>query len=196
MLRLLFLVFLFHWPAAATMADSEAIEVVIVRSENKLLVRKNDKTLRTFKVAFGSGGRQPKMQEGDRRTPQGHYRIKDIRSSDKFYLFMHLDYPNMDDAKQALKDGRITRTQYRKILAAFIYNETPPQNTPLGGQIGIHGIGEETPDKLDIHAISNWTKGCIAMRNSEVRELAMWVDEGTPVIIIDSLESFKAAVNP
>ena len=34
------------------------------------------------------------------------------------------------------------------------------------------------------------------MRNSEVRELAMWVDEGTPVIIIDSLESFKAAVNP
>ncbi len=31
MLRLLFLVFLFHWPAAATMADSEAIEVVIVR---------------------------------------------------------------------------------------------------------------------------------------------------------------------
>ncbi len=178
------------------MADSEAIEVVIVRWENKLLVRKNDKTLRTFKVAFGSGGRQPKMQEGDRRTPQGHYRIKDIRSSDKFYLFMHLDYPNMDDAKQALKDGRITRTQYRKILAAFIYNETPPQNTPLGGQIGIHGIGEETPDKLDIHAISNWTKGCIAMRNSEVRELAMWVDEGTPVIIIDSLESFKAAVNP
>ena len=62
MLRLLFLVFLFHWPAAATMADSEAIEVVIVRSENKLLVRKNDKTLRTFKVAFGSGGRQPKMR--------------------------------------------------------------------------------------------------------------------------------------
>ena len=72
MLRLLFLVFLFHWPAAVTMADSEVIEVVIVRSENKLLVRKNDKTLRTFKVAFGSGGRQPKMQEGDRRTPQGH----------------------------------------------------------------------------------------------------------------------------
>lgn len=196
MFRLLFLVLLFHWPAAAALADTDAIEVVIVRSENKLLIRKNDKTIRSFKVALGSGGRQPKMQEGDRRTPQGHYRIKDIRSSDRFYLFMHLDYPNMDDAKQALKDGRITRTQYRKILAAFIYNETPPQNTPLGGQIGIHGIGEETTDKLDIHKVANWTQGCIAMRNSEVRELAMWVDKGTPVIIVDSLESFKAAANP
>jgi lipoprotein-anchoring transpeptidase ErfK/SrfK len=34
------------------------------------------------------------------------------------------------------------------------------------------------------------------MRNSEVRELAMWVEKGTPVIIVDSLDSFKAAVNP
>ncbi|WP_084002893.1 L,D-transpeptidase family protein [Methylophaga muralis] len=178
------------------MATSGEIELVIVRSENKLLVRKDDKTLRSFKVALGSGGRQPKVQEGDRRTPKGHYRIRDIRSSERFYLFMHLDYPNMDDAKQALKEGRITRKEYRQILAAFIYNETPPQNTPLGGQIGIHGIGDETPDKLDIHEVSNWTQGCIAMRNSEVRELAMWVEKGTPVIIVDSLDSFKAAVNP
>lgn len=195
MLRLIFIAFLLHLPTV-TMAASGEIELVIVRSENKLLVRKDDKTLRSFKVALGSGGRQPKMQEGDRRTPKGHYRIRDIRSSDRFYLFMHLDYPNMDDAKQALKEGRITRKEYRQILAAFIYNETPPQNTPLGGQIGIHGIGDETPDKLDIHEVSNWTQGCIAMRNSEVRELAMWVEKGTPVIIVDSLESFKAAVNP
>lgn len=194
-LKLLFIALLLQWPAIS-LAASDGIELVIVRSENKLLVRKDDKTVRSFKVAFGSGGRQPKMQEGDRRTPKGHYRIRDIRSSDRFYLFMHLDYPNMDDAKQALKDGRITRKQYRQILAAFIYNETPPQNTPLGGQIGIHGIGDETPDKLEIHEVANWTQGCIAMRNAEVRELAMWVEKGTPVIIVDSLESFKAAVNP
>jgi len=195
MLKLVFLtLLLFYWPVTAVAAD--AIELVVVRSENTLLVRKNDKTIRSFKVALGSGGRLPKMLEGDRKTPKGRYRILDIRSSDRFYLFMHLDYPNMDDAKQALQDGRITRTQYRKILGAFIYNEPPPQNTPLGGAIGIHGIGDETPDKLDIHEVANWTQGCIAMRNSEIRELAMWVEKGTAVTIVDSLESFKAASHP
>ncbi len=194
MLKLVFLTLLFYWPVTAVAAD--AIELVVVRSENTLLVRKNDKTIRSFKVALGSGGRQPKMLEGDRKTPKGSYRILDVRSSDRFYLFMHLDYPNMDDAKQALQDGRITREQYRKILGAFIYNEPPPQNTPLGGAIGIHGIGDETPDKLDIHKVANWTQGCIAMRNSEIRELAMWVEKGTAVTIVDSLESFKAASHP
>lgn len=194
MLKLVFLALLFFWPASAMASD--AIELVVVRSENTLLVRKNDRTLRSFKVALGSGGRQPKMLEGDRKTPKGSYRILDVRRSDRFYLFMHLDYPNMDDAKQALQDGRITRAQYRKILGAFIYNEPPPQNTPLGGAIGIHGIGEETQEKLDIHKVANWTQGCIAMRNSEIRELAMWVEKGTAVTIVDSLESFKAASNP
>ena len=84
MFRLLFIALLLHFPTV-TMAASGEIELVIVRSENKLLVRKDDKTLRSFKVALGSGGRQPKMQEGDRRTPKGHYRIKDIRSSLSVY---------------------------------------------------------------------------------------------------------------
>jgi len=37
----------------------------------------------------------------------------------------------MDDAKQALKDGRITRPQLvARSFADLIYNEGGPQNTP------------------------------------------------------------------
>ena len=57
----------------------------------------------------------------------------------------------------------------------------------LGGLIGIHGIGVETADKLEIHQMTNWTKGCIALRNSEILELSKYVSHGTPVIIIDSM---------
>lgn len=172
----------------ATAAVNDAVEIVIVRGDKKLLVRQNNVVIRSFDVALGSGGRRAKEIEGDRLTPTGSYRIMQVRDSDQFYLFMHLNYPNVDDAKNALQQGRIDRVLYRKILGAHIYNELPPQNTPLGGAIGIHGIGDETDEKLGIHELSNWTRGCIALRNAEVRELKKYVQVGTPVIIVDSLK--------
>lgn len=179
--------FFAQWPVAAAPAD-ESLEIIIVRSEKKLLVRLNDQVIRTFHVAIGSGGRQAKQIEGDRLTPTGHYRITDVRDSNQFYLFIQLNYPNVADAKAGLKAGHINRSVYRQILGAHLYDELPPQNTPLGGAIGIHGIGEETDEKLEVHGQANWTKGCIALRNSEVRELTQYVAVGTPVTIVDSLK--------
>ena len=176
-------------PAAAS---SDGIEIVIVRDQNQLLIKKDKNTIKTFHAAFGSGGRQAKVREGDRKTPKGYYRIHEVRSSNQFLTFMQLNYPNMNDAKNALKSGLIDRKEYRRILGAHLYNELPPQNTVLGGLIGIHGIGSETQEKIDIHEISNWTKGCIALRNSEIRELQKYVSHGTPVIIIDSLPELAA----
>ena len=168
-------------------AASDGVEIVIVRDQNKLLIKKDNRTIKTFRAAFGSGGKQAKVREGDRLTPKGHYRIHEVRSSDQFHTFMQLNYPNMDDAKKALKSGLIDRYQYRRILGAHLYQELPPQNTVLGGLIGIHGIGVETADKVEIHQMTNWTKGCIALRNSEILELSKYVSHGTPVIIIDSM---------
>lgn len=176
-------------PAAAS---SDGVEIIIVRDQNKLLVKKDNRTIKTFRAAFGSGGKQAKVREGDRKTPKGHYRILEVRSSDSFHTFMQLNYPNMDDAKRALKSGLIDRTQYRRILGAHLYEELPPQNTVLGGLIGIHGIGVETQDKVEIHQMTNWTKGCIALRNSEIIELNKYVSHGTPVIIIDSMPELAA----
>jgi lipoprotein-anchoring transpeptidase ErfK/SrfK len=54
----------------------------------------------------------------------------------------------------------------------------PPQETSLGGYLGIHGIGDG--DK-EIHESVNWTDGCIAINNEQLMELADWVKIGTRV---------------
>ena len=50
----------------------------------------------------------------------------------------------------------------------------PPQNTPLGSSIRIHGggVGED------------WTLGCIAMRDPDIVELYSMVKQGTDVLIL------------
>lgn len=163
----------------------EEYELLIKRSEKKLIVQKDGKPVRSFHVALGSGGRKPKMKSGDRKTPMGKYHIVQVRDSDRFHMFIQLDYPSVRDAINALKEERISKEEYRRILDAHIFGRLPPQNTSLGGAIGIHGIGEETKDKLEIHQLANWTQGCIALRNNEVEQLAHYVGKGTSVTITD-----------
>lgn len=160
-------------------------ELVINQSENKLFIKKHGVTMRIFHVALGSGGPHGKQHEGDRKTPLGQYKIVKVRASDRFHLFMQLDYPSVRDAARALKHKVINRDQYRAILDAHIYGGIPPQNTRLGGAIGIHGIGQETRDKLEIHQIADWTQGCIALKNAEIDQLRHYIEVGTPVKIIE-----------
>lgn len=165
--------------------SSDPIEIVISRSTHILSIKKGDVTIERIKVAFGSGGRKAKLKEGDRTTPKGTYRISKIRDSENFHTFMLLNYPNMEDAKRALKSELITRKEYRAILIAHIEGRMPPQNTALGGTVGLHGIGIETEEKLEIHQYIDWTKGCIAMRNKEIDKLNFYVQPGTKVTIGD-----------
>jgi murein L,D-transpeptidase YafK len=160
------------------------IELLVDRSDRALYVIKDGRTLRSFHVALGST-RKAKERSGDRATPTGTYYIKVIRDSSTFYKFIQIDYPNMADAKRGLLDGIITRKQYRQILNAHVKGRLPPQNTQLGGSIGIHGIGTETQEKLEIHAISDWTKGCIAMRNKDVKQLVRFIKKDTQIRIVD-----------
>ena len=56
----------------------------------------------------------------------------------------------------------------------------PPQQTALGGHIGIHGIGAGDPR---IHEDFNWTSGCIALTNAQIDDLAGWVRLGMRVVV-------------
>lgn len=177
----LLLVVFWHMPAQAI----EEYQLLIKRSEKKLIVQKDGKAIRSFHVALGSGGSKPKLEAGDRKTPMGKYHIVQVRDSDRFHMFMQLDYPSVRDAINALKQDRISKDEYRRILDAHIFGKLPPQNTSLGGAIGIHGIGLETKDKLEIHQLANWTQGCIALRNNEIDQLTYYVSRGTSVTIMD-----------
>ena len=79
----------------------------------------------------------------------------------------------------------ITKEKYNTILSALSRRETPPQNTALGGAIGIHGIGEESQEKIEMHGTLDWTQGCIALRNHEIDDLLSFLSVGIRVVIKD-----------
>ncbi|MEZ5584511.1 MAG: L,D-transpeptidase [Candidatus Competibacteraceae bacterium] len=131
-------------------------------------------------IALGSRGAGIKYRRGDEVTPLGNFRIGWVNPHSRFKLFFGLDYPNREYADRAYQQGRINAATHRRIIDAIERGRTPPQNTPLGGQIGIHGVGAGDPE---IHEYFNWTSGCIALDNSQITRLAKWVQIGTRVEI-------------
>jgi murein L,D-transpeptidase YafK len=158
-------------------------ELEISKSKRVLLLKVGSKVKKEYLVALGRGGRGDKRQMGDRKTPIGIYRIVRINPDSPFYYFMQLNYPNVKDAFYGLKDHLISLWDFNRIIGALSRREIPPQNTPLGGAIGIHGVGPETAERRNIHTYFNWTQGCVAMKNADIAELRNYVGIGTKVVI-------------
>lgn len=158
-------------------------DLEVSKSERLLKVKQGDKVIKIYHIAFGRGGKGGKREMGDNKTPQGSYRIVNFKPDSKFYFFMQLNYPNLTDAWHGYKDRLISAGEFKQIASAYRYGEVPPQDTMLGGYIGIHGIGEVSRKKLDIHSRFNWTEGCIALKNEEIRDLRRYVSIGTRVFI-------------
>lgn len=147
----------------------------------KIEVKKGEQTIETLEsIAIGRGGAGFKSHRGDNITPFGNYRIGWIGKKSMFKRFLGLNYPSVEDADKALRRGLIDRLTYYRIVSAHQHNMIPPQNTPLGGQIGIHGLGRADPR---VHKAFDWTHGCIALTNKQIDHLSQLVDTGTLVKI-------------
>ena len=158
-------------------------EVLIYKNESKLVVTSGKNTIKSYKISTGRGGIGHKEQRGDNKTPIGTYRVVGFNEKSKFDYFIRLNYPNAKDAFYGYKSGKISLPTFRAIVKAVRSGKTPPQHTMLGGAIGIHGIGDETPEQLHIHNSLDWTEGCIALRNAEIQELRAFIQIGTRVVI-------------
>lgn len=155
----------------------------IDKSERVLLVKNGEQVTRRFQIATGRGGLGDKRIRGDNKTPLGVYRITDFNDASAFHVFMRLNYPNVKDAFFGLKNRLITRSDFDRIVDSVRSDQRPPQNTVLGGAIGIHGLGDENADKLKVQRNLDWTQGCIALTNRDVNELRNYVTVGTKVVI-------------
>lgn len=103
-----------------------------------------------------------KSREGDGRTPEGEYFISTKSASAKYLLSLGLSYPNPSDARRALDAGIIDIGDYERIA---VNPARPPWDTGLGGYIMIHGFpASGAPD-------GDWTAGCIALENRDMRAL-------------------------
>lgn len=166
-------------------AAGSGYQIEIIKSLQELRLKRGNDVMYTFRIAYGKGEHGPKQQRGDNRTPVGSYQILDFKTDSKFHYFMQLNYPNLLDAWHGYKNRLISPAEYREIARSFKKHEMPPQDTYLGGQIGIHGLGVTTREKLKIHQSVNWTEGCIAITNEDMNVLRKYVSKGMPVVIME-----------
>jgi len=174
----LFLFFLFF--TGLSMAQSAAW--LLVDTDKKWIqVRQGGRIMAHFPhIALGRNGVGYKQKKGDNITPLGSYRVSRKNKQSHFKEFIGLNYPSIEDAQRGVRANYISKKEYAAILAAHRTNKLPPQNTRLGGQIGIHGLGAASPK---IHRMFDWTHGCVAVSNPQIEQLSKWVYIGMPVLI-------------
>lgn len=147
---------------------------IVVYKKARKLELYSDKTLvRTYRVGLGFNPVADKQREGDGATPEGEFYVFVKNDKSAYYLSLGVSYPNAEDADRGLRDGLITKAQQAAIVEAIKKKKAPPQYTKLGGLIYIHGHGSS----------SDWTLGCVALENNEMKELYDAVTVGTPVTI-------------
>lgn len=147
--------------STTTTLDGRTIDkVLVIKSINKLELLSKGETIKSYRVSLGKFPKGPKFREGDQRTPEGFYWIDWRKTSDKFNLSMHISYPNAQDLARAKAAG-----------------------VPPGSMIMIHGtpIDEEYPEWY--FSSLNWTNGCIALTNADMREIWTLVKDGTLIEI-------------
>jgi len=152
----------------------EKPRIVVYKAARKLEFYSDQKLLRTYRVGLGFNPVADKKQEGDGATPEGEFYIFVKNPKSAYYLSLGVSYPNAEDADRGFRDGLINKTQRDTIVEAIRKKAAPPQYTKLGGLIYIHGNG----------AANDWTWGCVALENADIKELYDSVDVGTPVTIL------------
>jgi murein L,D-transpeptidase YafK len=156
-------------------------KILIDKSDHTLSIVNAGVSLKTYHVEFGDGGMGDKEIEGDHKTPEGTFYVtdKEIMDPADEYLgtrWLGVSYPETEDAQRGIDAGLIDNQTYNDILNALNNYSNPPQDTALGGNIGIHGGGGPTSG-------SNWTFGCVGLKNSDIEEFYDYINVGTPIVI-------------
>ena len=141
--------------------DIKADLVTVVKSERKLYISCKGKVLKKFDISLGENPVGPKKVQGDKKTPEGKYKLDYYKANSSFYKALHISYPSRKDYQNARKLGK----------------------SP-GGLIMIHGQPNNRKiEKSFFQRYNDWTAGCIALENNEMDEVLRLVKVGTPIHI-------------
>jgi len=142
------------------------VYIIIDKSDYELQVYDEEGWYATYPVVFGNKDLGDKLMEGDKRTPEGSFKIISKRPHEKWHKMLMLDYPTKESwtrFNQRKADGQI------------------PRKAKIGGGIAIHGTWPN--DDLVVDDFTNWTQGCIALKNEDLDELESYLPIGTKVMI-------------
>jgi uncharacterized protein YlxP (DUF503 family) len=139
--------------------------IIVDKFSRKCYIYENGTKKYEFEVELGKNWIGDKQRKGDRATPEGMYNIVDKINGNKtkYYKALLLNYPNEED----LVNFNLEKSKGRI-----------PASAKIGGMIEIHGNGGKGTD---------WTEGCIALRDKDMDVVFNLTDEGTPVTIIGSV---------
>lgn len=140
--------------------------VIVDKSDYELNVYDEEGWYATYPVVFGSKDLSDKMMAGDRRTPEGTFKIVSKKPHAKWHKMLMLDYPTQES---------YTKFNQRKAQGRI------PKNASIGGGIAIHGTWPN--DNIVVDDFTNWTNGCVSVKNSDLDELDAVLPIGTKVII-------------
>ena len=137
----------------------DVTEIRVFKSSRKMILYHDEQELKRYDIALGFAPVGHKEAQGDGKTPRGRYIIDRKNPYSQFHLSLGISYPNKWDRSQARQRG-----------------------VSPGGDIMIHG----QPNSLKRGTLDgDWTAGCIAVSNSEIREIFASVEVGTPITIYE-----------
>ena len=131
-------------------------KVEVHKGRRKMYLLNGRDILRAYDIQLGFTAAGPKQFEGDGKTPEGRFIIDRRNPNSAFYLSLGINYPRPHEVAFAQSQGR-----------------------DPGGDIFIHGWGNKRRPRS-----ADWTAGCIAVTNAEMREIYMMVQDGTIIDIV------------
>jgi murein L,D-transpeptidase YafK len=140
--------------------NARADSVVVRKGKRQLLLMHDNDTLKVYKIALGAYPVGPKLRKGDKKTPEGRYVIDWRNQRSRFYRSLHISYPNEQDKARA-----------------------DSLKVDPWGSIMIHGLMRGWGWLGKNHLVNDWTNGCIAVTNDEIKEIWRACPNKTPVII-------------
>jgi murein L,D-transpeptidase YafK len=137
-----------------------ADHILVEKTKRKLTLFSDGQVLKQYKISLGRNPVGTKIRAGDNRTPEGLYYI-DYRIEDSdYHMALHISYPSKSDVRRARQQG---------------YSP--------GGSIMLHGLKNNDDEIAYYHGYFDWTKGCIAVNNTEIEEIWRLVPNGTSIEI-------------
>lgn len=149
-----------NWRTGSVPAETRADSLVVWKAERRLALFAHGQQVKSYAVSLGRVPIGDKVQEGDRRTPEGLYRIDSRLEASAFHRALHVSYPDSADVAEAKARG-----------------------VSPGGAIMIHGVRNGLGWLGRFQRLADWTAGCVALTNSEIEQLWGVVPDGTPIRI-------------
>ena len=136
-------------------AFAKIVKVEVRKAARTLdLIDHKNEVVKTFDIMLGKSPVGSKLQRGDNKTPEGKYKIDWRNPKSSYYLSLHISYPNKTDSRNSAELG-----------------------LDPGDNIFIHGLpnkvsalsGVERRIAESFLLNTDWTNGCIAVSNADMK---------------------------